>query len=110
MPLFHWNEVEEKQLNNIITGRIVKTDNVMACRIRAKAGNPIKTHTHPFDQITHMLGGKLKFHLGDEAYQIVQAGDVMVLPAGTPHGGEVLEDAEYIDIFSPPNPDFQWDR
>lgn len=109
MPLYRWEEVEEKQLNPIIRGRIVKTDNVMACRIRAEKGNPIQTHTHPFDQITHMLAGKLRFHLGDEVYREVTPGDVMVLPAGTPHGGEVLEDAEYIDIFSPPNPDFQWD-
>ncbi len=110
MAILHWNDVEERQLNNIIRGRIVKTDNVMACRITAKTGSPIKTHTHEFDQITHMIRGKLKFHSGDEEHKVVQAGDVMIFPAGTPHGGEVLEEAEYIDMFSPPNPDFQWDK
>ncbi len=105
MPLIRWSEIEEKQLNALVRGRIVKTDNVMACRITAPRGE-IPTHKHDFDQITHIISGKLIFHLGDGNQRIVQAGDVMVLPAGTPHGGEVLEEAEYIDIFSPPNPDF----
>lgn len=110
MPILHWTDVEEKPLNNIIRGRIVKTDNVMACRITARTGSPIQTHVHDFDQITHMIRGKLKFRAGEGDYKIVAPGDVMVLPAGVPHGGEVLEEAEYIDIFSPPNPDFRWDE
>ena len=57
MAILHWNDVENRQLNDIIRGRIVKTDNVMACRITASAGKPIKTHTHEFDQITHMIRG-----------------------------------------------------
>lgn len=110
MPVLSWSEIEERQLNSVVRGRIVQTGNVMACRITAPAGGRVKTHTHPFDQITHMLRGKFMWRTGDEAPRIVQAGDVMVLPAGTPHGGEVLEEAEYIDIFAPPNPDFQWDK
>ncbi len=110
MPIRRWSEIEEKPLNNVIRGRIVETPNVMACRITARAGSPIKTHVHDFDQITHMIRGKLRFHSGDEPPRIVGPGDVMAFPAGTPHGGEVLEEAEYIDVFSPPNPDFRWDE
>lgn len=110
MPVLSWNDVEERQLNSVVRGRIVQTDSVMACRITAPAGGRVKTHTHPFDQITHMLRGAFLWQIEDEEPRLVRAGDVMVLPAGTAHGGEVLEEAEYIDIFSPPNPDFQWDR
>jgi hypothetical protein len=31
-----------------------------------------------------------------------------VMPAGVAHGGEVLEDAEYLDGFAPPRQDFSW--
>ena len=34
----------------------------------------------------------------------------MVMPAGKQHGGKVIEDAEYIDVFAPPNKDFGWDK
>ena len=106
MPLIHWNEVEEMNMANTARARVVQTDQVMACRIVAPEGIRTETHTHPFDQITHMMRGKLKFHLGDEDYKIVGPGDVLVVPAGTPHGGEVLERAEYIDFFSALNPLF----
>jgi quercetin dioxygenase-like cupin family protein len=56
-----------------------------------------------------MLRGRLRFHLGDEDYRLVEEGDVLVVPAGTPHGGEVLEEAEYIDFFSALNPMFSED-
>ena len=110
MPVYTWTDIEERQLNSIIRGRIVQTGNVMACRITAPKGSIIKPHSHPFDQITHMLRGRFLWQIEGEPARIVQAGDVMVLPAGVAHGGEVQEEAEYIDIFAPPNPDFQWDK
>lgn len=111
MPVYHWTDVEERPLNSVIRGRVVQTQQVMACRITAPKGGIVKTHSHPFDQITHMLRGKFLWQIeGEEGPRIVQAGDVMVLPAGVAHGGEVIEEAEYIDIFAPPNPDFQWDK
>jgi quercetin dioxygenase-like cupin family protein len=109
MPQVRWEELEEMRLSNSARARVVKTENVMACRITAPKGLITATHTHPFDQITHMLRGRLRFHLGDEDYRLVEEGDVLVVPAGTPHGGEVLEEAEYIDFFSALNPMFSED-
>lgn len=110
MPVYNWEDVTERQLNTVVRGRIVETEHLMACRITAPKGGIVKPHSHPFDQITHMLRGKFLWQIEGEAPRIVQAGDVMVLPAGVAHGGEVLEEAEYIDMFAPPNPDFQWDK
>jgi quercetin dioxygenase-like cupin family protein len=109
MPLVHWEDVAEKLMSNSASARVVKTENIMACRITAPKGLVTATHTHPFDQITHILRGKLRFHLGEEEYRLVEEGDVLVVPAGTPHGGEVLEEAEYIDFFSALNPMFSED-
>ena len=106
MSLVHWDDVEETIMENSARARVVRTDQVMACRIIAPAGILTETHSHPFDQITHMVRGKLKFQIGDKGHKTVGPGDVLVVPAGTPHGGEVLEEAEYIDFFSDLNPMF----
>ena len=39
---------------------------------------------------------------------MVTAGDVLLMPAGVVHGGEVIEDAEYLDVFAPGRQDFSW--
>ena len=41
---------------------------------------------------------------------IVETPNVMAFPAGTPRGGEVPKEAEYVHVFSPPNPDFGRDE
>jgi hypothetical protein len=32
----------------------------------------------------------------------------MLMKAGRAHGGEVLEEAEFLDVFVPPRQDFSW--
>src|SRR5476649_1120296 len=105
MPIYRWAEMEEVALNPLIKGRVVEVPNAMLARIKAPKG-PINMHKHDFDQITHMLAGKMRREIEGEAPRIVGAGDVMVMPAGVAHGGEVLEDAEYLDIFAPGRQDF----
>ena len=105
--MYKWAEMEEVALNPLIKGRVVEAPNAMLERIKAPKG-PINMHTHDFDQITHMLAGKLRWVIEGEETRVVGPGDVMVMPAGVPHGGEVLEDAEYLDIFAPGRQDFSW--
>jgi quercetin dioxygenase-like cupin family protein len=107
MAFYRWADMEEVPLNPLITGRVVEAPNAMLARIKAPKG-PINLHKHDFDQITHMLAGKMRWTIEGEAPRIVAAGDVMVMPAGVAHGGEVLEDAEYLAIFAPGRPDFSW--
>jgi len=107
MPIYRWSEMEEVPLNPLITGRVVEVPNAMLARIKAPKGQ-INMHKHDFDQITHMLAGKMRWEIEGEEPRIVGAGDVMVMAAGVVHGGEVLEDAEYLDIFAPGRQDFSW--
>jgi quercetin dioxygenase-like cupin family protein len=80
----------------------------MVARIKAPAGNALNMHVHDFDQVSHMIAGKIRWHIEGEPTRIVGPGDVMVMKAGVAHGGEVLEDAEYIDVFAPGRQDFGW--
>jgi quercetin dioxygenase-like cupin family protein len=107
MPMYKWSDLEEVALNPLIKGRVVEVPNAMMARIKAPKG-PINMHTHEFDQITHMLAGKMRWVIEGEEPRIVTPGDVLLMPAGVPHGGEVLEDAEYLDVFAPGRQDFSW--
>ena len=110
MPYYRWDEMEEVELNPLIYGRVVEAPQAMLARIKAPKGNALNMHKHDFDQITHMLAGRIRWHIDGEEQRIVGPGDVMVMPAGVVHGGEVLEDAEYLDIFAPLRQDFSWHK
>jgi len=108
MPVYNWDAIENVELNPLVYGKVLQTDKVMVARITCPAGKTMNLHKHDFDQITNMLRGKIRWKIEGEGECIVGPGDVMVMAAGAPHGGEVLEDAEYIDVFAPPRQDFSW--
>ena len=108
MPIYRWDDLEEVELNPLIYGKVVEVPNAMIARIRAPRGNALNMHVHDFDQVTHMIAGKIHWHIEGEGSRIVGPGDVLLMPAGVAHGGEVLEDAEYIDVFAPGRQDFSW--
>jgi quercetin dioxygenase-like cupin family protein len=105
--MYRWDDLEEVALNPLIKGRVVEVRNAMLARIKAPKGS-YSMHKHDFDQITHILGGKMRRVIDGEEPRIVSAGDVLLMPAGVAHGGEVLEDAEYLDVFAPGRQDFRW--
>jgi quercetin dioxygenase-like cupin family protein len=107
MPMYRWVDLEEVPLNPLIRGRVVEVPNAMLARIKAPKG-PINMHKHDFDQITHILAGKMRWVIEGEESRVVGPGDVLLMPAGVVHGGEVLEDSEYLDIFAPGRQDFSW--
>lgn len=110
MPVYNWDDLPEQQLNALVSGKIIKVPNAMVARIKCPAGNPLKMHVHDFDQVTHMIAGKIRWYIEGEPTKVVGPGDVMIMKAGVSHGGEVLEDAEYIDVFAPDRQDFGWNK
>lgn len=59
-------------------------------------------HSHPHEQFSLLLSGRLLLTVGDETREI-GAGDGWYAPANVAHGGVVLGDepAVFIDIYSP---------
>ena len=110
MPVYSWDEVQERELNPLVRGRVVQTEHAMVARITAAKGKTMNVHRHDFDQITNMLRGKIRWVIEGEGERIVGPWDVMLMPAGVAHGGEILEDAEYLDVFAPPRQDFSWHK
>ena len=61
-------------------------------------------HTHPYEQISVVLQGRMRLTVGDEVRD-VGPGDMWYAPANVAHGGEFLGDQAvvFIDIYGPPS-------
>lgn len=105
MAYFCWEQISPDALSPLISRQMVVGRNVMLVRWQFKAGSLVPEHRHPHEQITHMVRGRMRFTLGGESL-VIGPGDVVLVPPGTPHSVEVLEDCECLDIFSPVRQDF----
>jgi quercetin dioxygenase-like cupin family protein len=68
---------------------------------RDSAGKVHHFHTHPVDEILVIISGSLNF-TWEGGEQVCRAGDTIILPAGTLHQSEALDDAIYAIATSPP--------
>ncbi len=94
--------------NGILSRSAIRTDNsiIVFNWIEPHEDN-VPFHTHDFDQTSLVLQGTLKFTLGDLEF-IVNAGEVLQIPAGVPHKGLVVggDQVFNIDVFAPIREDY----
>jgi quercetin dioxygenase-like cupin family protein len=68
---------------------------------RDAAGKVHAFHTHPVDEILIIISGRLKF-VWDGGERVCGAGDKILLPAGTLHQSEALEEGAIYAIATRP--------
>lgn len=84
-----------------VTRRLVAVgDTMMAMEVRFEPGAEGARHSHPHEQLSRLLGGRMTFYLGDEEREL-SAGEVIVIPGGLEHGVLAHEECLLIDVFSP---------
>ncbi|MDP9995733.1 quercetin dioxygenase-like cupin family protein [Variovorax boronicumulans] len=64
-------------------------------------------HSHPFDQLSYVLTGTLRFWVDDEVFDMV-APSMLYIPPNATHGAEPLGDERVlnVDVFSPVREDY----
>lgn len=101
-----WTKIPVEKTAEGIERQMVVGQNVMMCRFRFAPFVVTPEHTHPHEQMTLVVQGKVKFYIGGEE-RIVSAGDVLHFPPDNRHGATMLdEEVILIDIFSPIREDF----
>ena len=67
----------------------------------------IGPHAHPFDQLSYVLCGAIRFWVGDEVFDVVSP-SVLYIPGGVPHCAEPIGDerALNVDVFAPLREDY----
>ncbi len=108
---FHrWNELPTDAPMDLVERRRIIGQHAMISHVRLKKGCYVPTHQHPNEQFAVVISGRIRFGIGEadepgaiEDSVILEAGDVLEIPANAPHSAEALEDTLVLDVFSPPS-------
>lgn len=101
-----WTKIPVTEPGPGIKRQLVVGQNMMMCRFTFEPFLVTAEHTHPHEQMTLIVKGRVRFFI-DGKENIVSAGDVLHFPPHNLHGATMLdEEVVLIDIFSPIREDF----
>ncbi len=100
-----WRTVELEDLKPLLQRQFVVGQEIMLARVLLKKGCIVPEHSHPNEQLTYIIEGALKFWI-DGREIVVNAGEVLCIPAHMPHKAEALADTVDLDVFNPPRADW----
>jgi quercetin dioxygenase-like cupin family protein len=100
-----WESVPLEDLKPLLQRQFVVGQEIMLARVLLKKGCVVPEHSHHNEQLTYVLEGALKFSI-DGREIVVNAGEVLCIPAHMPHKAEALEDTVDLDVFNPPRADW----
>ena len=90
-----------------ITRRVLAWgERLMLVEFTFEGGVELAMHSHPHEQLSHMVSGEMEFRLGDEVY-ILYPGDSLLIRSGLRHGVLARQRTVVIDTFSPPREEFK---
>ena len=98
MNFFRESDLEVKQVLEGITLKSVAGEHTMMTFFTFGPGSVIPSHKHPHEQVANITEGKFELTVDGET-QIVEAGDVVVIPSNTKHSGKAITNCKIIDIF-----------
>ena len=78
----------------------------MMTKMHYRVGNVIPFHAHPNEQIGYVMFGRIRVLTRDRTTEL-GAGDTYAIPASVEHSIEIIEDADEIQVFTPPRPEFR---
>lgn len=101
--IFCWDELDTTRWDaDRVEAQIVTGEHMHLIRAVYEPGATYEMHSHPHEQFSLLLSGRMLLTVGEETREI-GPGDGWYAPGGVPHGGEVLGDepAVFIDVYSP---------
>jgi quercetin dioxygenase-like cupin family protein len=78
----------------------------MVTKMHYRKENVIPFHSHPNEQTGYILSGRICVLTRDSRHEL-GPGDTYAIPANIEHSIEIIEDAEEVQVFTPPREDFR---
>ena len=101
-----WSSIPVERPAEGIERQMVVGQRVMLCRFRFAPFLVTPEHSHPHEQMSLVVSGRVRFFVEGEE-RIAVPGDVLHFPPGCWHGATMMEEeVVLIDIFSPIREDF----
>ena len=100
------DRLAERPIFTGIRGRYWHGDRITAGDVLLDAETDIPIHQHPHEQLTYLLEGRMEFVVGDER-QVMEPGDIAIIPGGVLHGGRTITKCRVIDTFAPARDDYR---
>ncbi|MFS1512067.1 cupin domain-containing protein [Chengkuizengella sp. SCS-71B] len=91
-----WEEVDEGVSRKIHP----PGKHIMMMEVRFQKGAVGALHSHPHEQYTYCLKGKMEFTIDGEK-KVLQQGDTLHIPSNALHGVIALESSILLDTFYP---------
>jgi len=101
-----WETIPVERPSEGIERQMVVGNNLMICRFRFAPHLVTPEHSHPHEQMSIVVRGRVRFFVEGEE-RVAGPGEVLHFPPECWHGATMLEEeVELIDIFSPLRQDF----
>jgi len=109
MPLIHVVKLREaKQRNSfgVAFDLLAIGPQSMVTKMHYLKENVIPFHSHPNEQTGYILSGRIRVLTRDSRHEL-DPGDTYAIPANIEHSIEIIDDAEEVQVFTPPREDFR---
>ncbi|MFT3825019.1 MAG: cupin domain-containing protein [Chitinophagaceae bacterium] len=100
------SDIKGKEIVPGYFGRFVHGETMTLSFVDIEEGKSLPEHSHPHEQITHILEGELEMIIGGEK-MVLTAGSVYVIPGNTPHSAVALTRCRVLDAFHPVREDYR---
>src|SRR5437764_8268269 len=87
----NWSTIPVESPAEGIERQMVVGQNLMICRFRFAPFLVTPEHTHPHEQMSLVMSGRVRFFVEGQE-RIASAGDVLHLPSNCLHGATTMED------------------
>ena len=97
-----------EKLMERVERRFLSGERATLAQVWLYRGAIVPAHTHESEQLSYIVDGALRFHLGADGARelVVRSGEVLVIPSNLPHAAEALEDTYDLDFFAPRRDDW----
>ncbi len=106
MPKVKLDTIQPKEVVPGYMARFIHTPHMTFSYLSVKAGAALPEHSHPHEQVAHVLKGEFQLTLAGDPIRF-GPGEVVVIPSNAPHSGLAITDCELLDVFTPVREDYR---
>jgi len=106
MPFIDARSLDEREVLPGFRAVFAHSANMTLACWTIDEGAILPAHSHPYEQISLVLDGRLEMTLDGET-RMLGTGAIAVIPAGVVHSGKALTRVRAIDAFHPVREDYR---